>query len=206
MTVAVFVENESDAECLIQWGVEFAASDHTQLLVVVPKRSKGKQSWAPLNRGEAEKNALIKSVFEVLDQQDAEQVVLKQDIVAGAEPTDMDRILIDSQELNAPDPARAFSEKVETFDISLLVLPAHQPVVAKGGDFSAYNVCCRIPEGTGPVTGMRVVDSSLLRRRAFGATRRPRLLPDFMRNGPKLVVGFRDSVLVLFFQSGIWIG
>jgi hypothetical protein len=32
-----------------------------------------------------------------------------------------------------------------------------ESVVAAGGDFSAYNVCCKIPEGTGIVTGMRVV-------------------------------------------------
>jgi hypothetical protein len=32
-----------------------------------------------------------------------------------------------------------------------------ESVEAAGGDFSAYNVCCRIPEGTGRVTGLRVV-------------------------------------------------
>ena len=32
-----------------------------------------------------------------------------------------------------------------------------ESVEAAGGDFSAYNVCCRIPEGTGVVTGLRVM-------------------------------------------------
>ena len=32
-----------------------------------------------------------------------------------------------------------------------------ESVEAAGGDFSAYNVCCQIPEGTGLVTGLRVV-------------------------------------------------
>ena len=32
-----------------------------------------------------------------------------------------------------------------------------ESVEAIGGDFSAYNVCCRIPGGTGTVTGLRVV-------------------------------------------------
>lgn len=32
-----------------------------------------------------------------------------------------------------------------------------ESVEAAGGDFSAYNVCCKIPAGTGVVTGLRVV-------------------------------------------------
>ncbi len=132
MTVAVFVENESDCERLIQWGVEFAAADHSELLVVVPKRSKGKQSWRQLDRADAEKRSLVKAVFDVLARENPEQVVLKQDITSGDETSNMDRVAIDTQEIEAPNPATAFSEKVEQFDITLLILPARQPVVGKG--------------------------------------------------------------------------
>ena len=132
MTVAVFVENESDAKCLIQWGVNFAAADHTELLVVVPRRSKGKQAWKPLERSRQEDNPLVKSVYDVLLEQDNDQIVLKEDIAAGVESSELDRIAIEPRELIAPDPAQAFVEEVEDLNITLLLLPARQPVLTPG--------------------------------------------------------------------------
>ena len=96
MTVAVFVENESDAKCLIQWGVDFAAADHTDLLVVVPRRSKGKQAWESLDQSRQDDNPLVKSVYEVLLEQDRERTVLKEDIAAGVETSELDRVAIET--------------------------------------------------------------------------------------------------------------
>ena len=42
-------------------------------------------------------------------------------------------------------------------DPSRIQVRDDESVEAAGGDFSAYNVCCRIPPGTGTVTGLRVV-------------------------------------------------
>ena len=42
-------------------------------------------------------------------------------------------------------------------DPSRIQVKDDESVEAKGGDFSAYNVACRIPEGTGTVSGLRVV-------------------------------------------------
>ena len=132
MTVAVFVENEADAKCLIPWGVDFAAADHSQLLVVVPRRSKGKQAWESLDQSQQDKNPLIKSVYDVLLQQDSNQIVLKEDIAAGVESSELHRIAIETRELVAPDPAQAFVGEVENLNITLLLLPARQPIRTKG--------------------------------------------------------------------------
>ena len=42
-------------------------------------------------------------------------------------------------------------------DPNRIQVKSDESVEAAGGDFSAYNVCCRIPEGTGVVTGLRVI-------------------------------------------------
>lgn len=118
MTVAVFVENESDAKCLIQWGVDFAAADHTDLLIVVPRKSKGKQAWEPLERSRRDDNPLVKSVYDSLQQQDDEQIVFKEDIATGTESSELDRIAIETRELIAPDPAQAF-DVLESADLKV---------------------------------------------------------------------------------------
>ena len=70
MTIAVFVNNESDAAYLIPWGVQFARADHTELLVVCPRKSKGKRGWDPLEASEKDDNSLYRTVFEILNNQD----------------------------------------------------------------------------------------------------------------------------------------
>lgn len=42
-------------------------------------------------------------------------------------------------------------------DPSRIQVKEDESIEAAGGDFSAYNVCCKIPDGTGTVTGLRVV-------------------------------------------------
>ena len=128
MTVAVIVERESDAQYLIPWGVDFAAAEHSELLIVVPRRSKGKRSWTPLGRDSQEKNPLTRSVFENLSAEDPTSTVLKGDIATGVESSDLDRVAIETQELVAPDPIREFAEQIESKKISLLILPSRQPV------------------------------------------------------------------------------
>ena len=124
MHVAVFVTSESDAASLIPWGVRFAAAKHLNLLVVAPRKSKGKRAWDPLLRNEADENSLYEKIFQIIDCQDSEQVVLKQDIAEHFESTDHDRILIETRELIAPAPESAFVEEVLKMDIQILLVPA----------------------------------------------------------------------------------
>ena len=141
MTVAVFVTNESDAQCLIPWGIRFAKAEHTDLLLVCPRKSKGKRGWDPLEFSEKEDNALYRRVFDVLEHQDPEHVVLKQVIAKGGEPTDHDRVLIELRELIAPSPESAFVEEVElgNLNIRLLLLPAYEPVASANEANTPWN-------------------------------------------------------------------
>ena len=132
MTVAVFVSSESDAASLIPWGVQFACAEHSQLLIVCPRKSKGKRGWDPLETSEKDDNALFRTVFEILEQQDQSKIVLKQDIASGVESSDLDRVAIETRELIAPNPEEAFVEEIHNLDVNTLLLPAHEPVrVAK---------------------------------------------------------------------------
>ncbi len=126
MTVAVIVEKESDAPNLIPWGVDFATAEHSELLIVVPRRSKGKKSSLPLERDSS--NPLVKAVFDALNSVDLATAVLKRDIAAGVEPSDLDRVAIAVEELVAPEPISDFAEQIASKNVNLLVLPARQPV------------------------------------------------------------------------------
>lgn len=128
MTVAVFVTSESDAAYLIPWGVHFAQADHTDLLIVCPRKSKGKRGWDALELSEKNDNSLYQAVFDVLEQQDPERVVLKQAIAEGTESTNLDRVAIETRELIAPAPESAFVEEVAELGVRTLLLPAHEPI------------------------------------------------------------------------------
>ena len=127
MTVAIYVASESDAACLIPWGVRFADADHTELLIVCPRKSKGKRGWDPLQIHEKDENPVFRSVFETLSHQDPERVVLKELIGEGTESSDLDRVAIETRELVATHPEEAFVEEIGGLDVSVLLLPAHEP-------------------------------------------------------------------------------
>ncbi|MGI9497568.1 MAG: DUF389 domain-containing protein [Mariniblastus sp.] len=128
MTVAVFITSESDASCLIPWGVHFASVDHTDLLIVCPKKSKGKRAWEKLEVSEKEGHSLYQSVFAELEKMDPRRVVMKEAIADGEESTDMDRVAIETRELVATAPEDAFVEEIGNLDVRLVLLPAFTPV------------------------------------------------------------------------------
>ena len=128
MTVAIFVTSESDAASLIPWGVHFASADHTELLIVCPRKSKGKRGWDPLEVSEKEENALFRAVFDVLEQLDPERIVMKEAIAGGTELTDLNRVAIETRELIATSPEEAFVEEIKELDVQLVLLPSFEPV------------------------------------------------------------------------------
>ena len=128
MTVAVFITSESDASCLIPWGVHFAVADHTDLLIVCPKKSKGKRAWGKIEVSDKDDRSLYQSVFTELEKIDPSRVVMKEAIAEGDESTDMDRVAIETRELVAAAPEDAFVEEVGNLDVRLLLLPAFAPV------------------------------------------------------------------------------
>jgi uncharacterized hydrophobic protein (TIGR00271 family) len=128
MTVAIFITSESDASCLIPWGVHFAVADHTDLLIVCPKKSKGKRGWGKIEVSEKDGRSLYHSVFTELEKIDQSRVVMKEAIADGDESTDMDRVAIETRELVAAAPEDAFVEEVGNLDVGLVLLPAFAPV------------------------------------------------------------------------------
>ena len=128
MTVAVFITSESDASCLIPWGIHFALADHTDLLIVCPRKSKGKRAWEKLEVSEKEGHSLYQSVFAELEKIDPSRVVMKEAIADGEESTDMDRVAIETRELIATAPEDAFVEEIGNLDVRLVLLPAFAPV------------------------------------------------------------------------------
>ena len=128
MTVAILVTSKSDAASLIPWGVHFATADHTQLLIVCPRKSKGKRGWDALEKSEKDDNSLFRAVFDVLDQLDPERVVRKEAIAEGTEPTGLHRVAIETRELIATSPEEAFVEEIKELDVQLVLLPAFEPV------------------------------------------------------------------------------
>ncbi|MEM7785230.1 MAG: DUF389 domain-containing protein [Planctomycetota bacterium] len=123
MTVAVFIPSESDATSLIQWGVEFACADQAKLLIVCPKKSKGKKSWQRLTRELASGNSAYQSVFKILDRQDPDKVIVGADICEASESTDDSRVVIETQELVSPNPEQTFAHELGKFNVKLLLIP-----------------------------------------------------------------------------------
>ncbi len=127
MTVAVYVTKESDAANLIPWGVRFARADHSDLLIISTKRSKGKVGWEDLAITKCSERALHAAIFKAIEGLNQENVVLKQDIAAGVESSDMDRVAIETKEFSAPSPDIAIINELNKLGLSLLLVPADEP-------------------------------------------------------------------------------
>lgn len=161
MTVAIYVASESDATCLIPWGLKFAQADHTELLIVCPKKSKGKRAKDPLKLSEKDDSPLYGAVFDVLGKLESDRFVLKEQIAEG-ESSSLDRVAIETQELIAPDPEAAFVEEISKSDVWTLVLPAFEPTKSTNPAEMpwAQNLFLNAPCQTAIVRGSPPGDSS----------------------------------------------
>ena len=128
MTVAVYVTSENDASTLIPWGVRFARADHTDLLVISVRRSKEKIEWSDIDLSPQSENPLHLQIHKTLASQNQDNVVLKQDIAAGVESSDLDRVAIEVTEFQAPVPEQAIIDGLrDRHKITLLLLPLEEP-------------------------------------------------------------------------------
>ena len=127
MSVAVYINNASEAHALVSWGIRFAQADFAKLLIVVPRRQKQEVAkFDPLTLDERDNNELFKAVFESLDRHSTDHVVLKEKIAAGYASSDHDRTLVETLELIASNPEDAFVQNVSELEVKTLVLPAAQ--------------------------------------------------------------------------------
>ena len=122
MPIAIYINETSQVESLINWGIRAATSEHDELLVIVPRRQKGSPKWDPLLKSEAEEHEIFKAVFDLIDACD--KVVLKEDVADNRESNDLEKIIVETRELVAPNPAESFVDMVETLESVRLILPA----------------------------------------------------------------------------------
>jgi len=127
MSVAVYINNDSGAESILRWSIEFARAAHEPLQVVVPRMSKGKTDWTELGKPNEETKKLPAAIFELLSKHNRDEIVLKANVADSEESTDHDRIVVSVHEIQSPDPEAAFAEKLNELDIRTLVLPAFLP-------------------------------------------------------------------------------
>ena len=127
MTVAVYVSRKKDATDLIPWGLRFARADHTDLLIITCRRSKGKVRWEDHVTSKREEGTLNSAVFEAVEGLDQEHIVLKQDIAAGVASSDLDRVAIEIKQFSAPIPDAAIASELAKLGLACLLLPADEP-------------------------------------------------------------------------------
>lgn len=131
MSVALFVTSESEASRLIPWGLRFARVNHTDLKIIFPRKSKGKEALLELGDLTDDASSLHKSVAATIDNLTCDDVALKHKVKSGEESSDHDRVMISLLEVVAPDPESEFVQHVRELDITLLIVPMFQPVRGK---------------------------------------------------------------------------
>ena len=121
MSIAVFVTNETDAKTVIPWGARFAVADSTSLMVIVPKKSKGKECWNDVvSKADCEDRVLLQEVARCVEEFNPTQFTKPQDEDAAQQES-----TITIREIVSPDPERAFVESVAELGIRFLIIPAH---------------------------------------------------------------------------------
>lgn len=127
MSVAIFITNDSEASTLIPWGIRFARARHSSLILVCPRKSKGKESFAELAEVTEQSTAIHKSIVACLQTLPCQDFVLKHDVSSGKSSSDHDQILISLHEVTAPNPESAFVDHVDGMKIELLLMPTFKP-------------------------------------------------------------------------------
>ncbi|MEM9412584.1 MAG: DUF389 domain-containing protein, partial [Planctomycetota bacterium] len=124
MSIAVFITNRQDAKSAIPWAASFAYAKQKTLFVIVPKKSKGKETWRAIDpQAGGEEKSLLNSVMAAVHELDQQKFtwISEED----ERPENRSAILI--REIISPNPQQMFTEEIMDLDIRLLVIPAHEP-------------------------------------------------------------------------------
>lgn len=122
MPIAIYINETSQVESLINWGIRAAASEHYELLVIVPRRQKGSAKWDPLLKSEADDQDIFKVVFDAIERCD--RVVLKEDLEEKRDYHEMEQVIVETRELVAANPEEALVDMVGSLELVRLLLPA----------------------------------------------------------------------------------
>ena len=149
MSVAAFVTNQNDAQSVIPWAAKFAFAAETELVIVVPKKSKGKKSWNDINRdSDQPENPFLSEVFSQIEALDPSR------FISHNTKHENDKTSIRVREIQSPDPEAAFVEELMELDVRLLLVPAREPTKNPGDDESwIYKLLAEAPCETMIVRG-----------------------------------------------------
>lgn len=134
MPIAIYINETSQVESLINWGVRAATCEQYELLLIVPRRQKGAPKWDPLLKSEAEEHEIFQAVFDHI--KSCDRTVLKEDVSEKREYAEQGTIVIETRELVAPNPAEALVDMVHTLGSVRLILPAVNDLKQQENDAS----------------------------------------------------------------------
>ena len=153
MSVAAFVTNQNDAKSVIPWAASFAHAAETDLLIVAPKKSKGKKSWNEISVGSAESESpLLAEVFSQIEVLDGSRFVIRE----AKHENEFSKTSISVREIESPDPEADFAEEMMELDVRLLLVPSREPTRNPSDDESwIYKLLIEAPCETMIVRGNR---------------------------------------------------
>ena len=127
MSIAVFVTDTLDAKSLVLWGAHFAYAAETELLIVIPRKSKGEDAWKDIKSADdAGDNKLLKIVLDLVVAVDPrKRLSVTETEGESTEPPAPLPIRI--REIAGKDPESAFADSMLNLDLRLLLIPAHEP-------------------------------------------------------------------------------
>ena len=165
MSVAIYISQAREAHALVSWGIRFARADHTNLIVVVPRRQKQDVvKFDPLELSERGEKELFEAVFSSIESHSRENIVLKEKISAGVASSDHDRVLIETLELIAQQPEDAFVEEIGKMDITKLILPRATEITLRSNQagwaqrlYETAPCETMMVQGEPPAEGLRVL-------------------------------------------------
>lgn len=123
---------------MIPWGIRFARAEHTEMLVMCPRKSKGKEGTEDLSAPTEESTPVHKAVFAELERLACEDVVLRHEISEGEASTDHDQVIVSLKEIISPDPETSFVQQVPKLGIQLLLIPTFEPVRSSNRDVAEW--------------------------------------------------------------------
>lgn len=131
MSIAVFVTDANDAKTVVPWGAHFAYAAETELLVIVPRKSKGEPTWKDISSSEeAAESSLLKTVMETVLATNPAASAVREEAAEGSESEPVPKLSFKVKEIAAQEPESAFADSMLDLDLRLLIVPAHEPTKA----------------------------------------------------------------------------
>lgn len=162
MSIAVFVTDPNDAKTVIPWGAHFAYAADSELLVVVPRKSKGQPTWKEIRPPEGtseNESAILSSVLDQVAQTDPSRNAVPFDPESAEALPPLE---IKIKEISAQDPESAFADCMLDLDLRLLIVPAHEPTKSpEEQDKWIYRLLVEAPCETMVIRGAFPTDGSL---------------------------------------------